>query len=35
MLRVNVEFVLSSGTNASVSADLNALEMSVVLDLVG
>ena len=34
MLSVNVEFVRSSGTNVSVSADLKALEMSVVLDLV-
>jgi hypothetical protein len=35
VLSVNVEFVRSSGTNASVSADLKALEMRVVLDLVG
>ena len=34
VLSVNVEFVRSSGTNVSVSADLKALEMSVVLDLV-
>jgi hypothetical protein len=34
VLSVNVEFVRSSGTKASVSADLKALEISVVLDLV-
>lgn len=35
VLNVNVDCVRSSGTNASVSADLRALEIKVVLDLAG